>query len=146
MIIAVLLIALILRLVKLNQSLWLDEAINVNVVHSLGFKRLVVDYAIGDFPPPFFHIVLKSWMQVFGSSEIAVRIPSVIFGVATVYLIFLIGRKLYEQKTALIAATLLATSPLHIYYSQEARMYMLAAFFTALSVYFFISIMEKNRI
>ena len=146
MIVAVLLIALVLRLIKLNQSLWLDEAINVNVAQALNFKRLVTDYAIGDFPPPFFHIVLKSWMLFFGSSEIAVRIPSVIFGVATVYLIFLIGRKLYERKTALIAATLLATSPLHIYYSQEARMYSLATFFTALSVYFFISIIEKDRI
>jgi uncharacterized membrane protein len=100
---------------------------------------------LGDFHPPLFHILLRGWILLFGSSEISVRIPSVILGVATVYITYLIGRKLFENKTALVAATLLATAPLHIYYSQEARMYMLAAFLTSLSVYFFISILKKDN-
>jgi len=146
MIFIVLLIALVIRFISLNQSLWLDEGINVNVARALNFKSLFFDYSLSDFHPPLYHLILREWILLFGSSEISVRLPSVILGVATVFITYLIGKKLFENKTALIGATLLATSPLHIYYSQEARMYMLAAFLTSLSVYFFISILKKDNL
>ena len=146
MILIILLIALILRLVSINQSLWLDEAINVNVARSLEVKRLILEYALGDFHPPLYHIILKYWIDLFGFSEISVRIPSIIFAIGTIYFTYLIAKKLFEQKTAFIAATLVATAPLHIYYSQEARMYMAASFFVSLSVYFFISILKKDTL
>lgn len=139
-------LALALRLISLNQSLWLDEGINVNVARGLSFWDLVTKYSLSDFHPPLYHVILRAWILVFGSSEIAVRIPSVILGVGTVFVIYLIAKKLFEKKTALIAATLIATAPLHIYYSQEARMYMLAAFLATLSVYFFISILELDKL
>lgn len=142
----VLTITLILRLITLNQSLWLDEAINVNNAAALDLKSLVLNYSLHDFHPPLYHILLRGWILLSGSSEIAVRIPSIIFGVITVYLTYLIGKKLFEEKTALIGATLAATAPLHIYYSQEARMYALAAALASLSAYFFISILKKDTL
>ncbi len=144
MIILICLLALVLRLISLNQSLWLDEAINVNVARALSYKDLIFHYSLSDFHPPLYHIILKTWILAFGSSEISVRMPSVIFGVGTVFVVFLAAKKLFEKKTAFIAATLIATAPLHIYYSQEARMYMMAAFFASLSVYFFVSIIKKD--
>lgn len=146
MIFIILAIALALRLIGLNQSLWLDEGINVNVAYGLDFKNLILHYSLSDFHPPLFHAVLKTWILLFGKSEIAVRMLSITAGVATVFAAYLIGKKLFGQKTALTAAILLATSPLHIYYSQEARMYSLAAFFASLSCYFFISILKKDTI
>src|SRR3989344_5780647 len=116
MIALVLTAGLILRLFKLDQSLWLDEAINVTFVKNLDLYALVFDYSIGDFHPPLYHILLRGWVLLFDTSEIAVRLPSVILGLATVYIVYLITKKLFENKTALIAATLIATSPLHIYY------------------------------
>src|SRR3990167_7245669 len=146
MILLILTAGLILRLFKLDQSLWLDEAINVTFVKNLNLHALVFDYSIGDFHPPLYHILLRGWVLLFGTSEIAVRLPSVILGLATVYIVYLITKKLFENKTALISATLIATSPLHIYYSQEARMYMLAVFFATLSVYFFVSLLKKETL
>src|SRR3989344_571062 len=140
MIFVILLSAIILRFIGITQSLWLDEGINVNNALNLDFQTLLLKYSLADFHPPGYHAVLKLWILIAGSSELAVRIPSVVFGTIAVYFTYLIGKKLFEEKTALVAATLMATSPLAIYYSQEARMYMLAAFFTSLSVYFFISI------
>ncbi len=139
-------LALFLRLINLNQSFWLDEAINVNNVANLSFKNLIFDYSLSDFHPPLYHVILRANTLLIGTSEIAARLPSVVFGVLTVYITYLIARKLYEEKTALIAAILLATAPLHIYYSQEARMYSLAAFLASLSVYFFISILKKEKV
>ena len=130
-------VSLFLRLINLNQSLWLDEAINLNNVRALGFGDLVLKYSLSDFHPPLYHVILKANTLLIGSSELAARLPSVILGVLSVYITYLIGKKLYDKKTALIGAVLLATAPLHIYYSQEARMYMLAAFWATLSVYFF---------
>lgn len=146
MIIFVLIIGLILRLISITQSLWLDEGINVIFARSLSYKDLIFNYSLGDFHPPLYHILLKSWIWVFSSSEISVRMPSVILGLGVVYITFKIGQKLYDTKTGVIAAILIATGPLHIYYSQEARMYMLAAFFASLSVYFFISILTKDKL
>lgn len=146
MILLIILISLALRFITLDQSLWLDEGINVIFAKSLSYKNLILNYSLGDFHPPLYHVVLKTFIQFFGQSEISARFPSVIFGSLTVYVIYLIGKKLYDEKTALIAATLLATAPLHIYYSQEARMYAMAAFFVSASVYFFLSILDKDKI
>lgn len=142
----ILTVSLVLRLIAINQSLWLDEAINISNAANLDFKTLILKYTLGDFHPPLYHLVLKSWILIFGNSEISTRLPSVIFGVVTVYIVYLIGKKLFEEKTALIAATLLATSPLHIYYSQEARMYSLAAMLVSLSMYCFISLLKKDKL
>ena len=151
MLVLVLIVSLILRLVGINQSLWLDEAININVIKILNLQELVFNYSLGDFHPPLFHIVLKGWYTLWTSlnlpvSELTFRLPSVIFGVLTVYIVYLIGKKLFSKTTALIAATLMATAPLAIYYSQEARMYSLACFLTVLSVYFFLSILERDKL
>lgn len=146
MIILIIVISTILRLVSINQSLWLDEAINVNNASNLDFKTLLFNYSLADFHPPLYHMILKPTISLLGNSELAVRIPSVIFGIVTVYFTYLIAKKLFEKKTALVAATLMATSPLAIYYSQEARMYALAAAAASASVYFFISILEKDKL
>ncbi|HSX18647.1 MAG TPA: glycosyltransferase family 39 protein [Candidatus Saccharimonadales bacterium] len=146
MVLVILIAATLLRLATLNQSLWLDEAINLNNAASLDFKTLLLKYSLSDFHPPLYHAVLKLWIMLAGTSEVSARIPSVVFGVLTVYLTYLIGKKLFEQKTALIAATLMATGPLAIYYSQEARMYSMAAAAAAASVYFFVSILKKDKL
>lgn len=151
MLLVSLIIALVLRLVNINQSLWLDEAININIVKSIDFQTLIFKYSLGDFHPPLYHLLLKSWFLIVEKVplpiwEMTFRLPSVLFGVATVYVAYLIGKKLFEERTALTLALLLATAPLHIYYSQEARMYSMAAFFATLSVYFFISITKKDKL
>lgn len=146
MIFVILLVGLFLRLINLGQSLWLDEAINVNVATNVDYLSLITKYSLSDFHPPLYHVILRFWISLFGSSEMAIRAPSIIFALGTILMTYLIAKSLFEKKTALIASTLLATAPLHIYYSQEARMYMLAAFLSSLSVYFFIALLKKDKI
>lgn len=135
----VLLIGLLLRLVNLDQSLWLDEAIEVVAVKSNSYVDLVTTYAVSDFHPPLYHLILKAWTGLSGYAELAVRAPSVIFGVATVYFVYQIGKFLSPKKIALLAALFFALNPLHVYYSQEARMYALAAAAVTGAVYFFLA-------
>ena len=137
MIVLILVFGLILRLVSLNQSLWLDEATSA-LVAKMSVGDIFTKFLPGDFHPPLYYLVLKYWSSLFGYSEVSLRIPSVIFGVATVYLIYLIAIKVFNKQMALMAAVLMTTSGLAIYYSQEARMYPLAAFLVTILVYFFL--------
>ncbi len=138
MILAVIVFAFLLRVISLNQSFWLDEATSGLVVRNFNLGDIITKFSPGDFHPPLYYLILKLWSYVFGTSEIALRFPSIVFGVATIYVVFLIGKKLFSNKVGLIAGVLLATSGLHIYYSQEARMYSLTAFLVSFLIYLFL--------
>lgn len=137
MIIGILFIALILRLISLNQSLWLDEATTA-LVAKMSLGDIFTNFLPGDFHPPFYYLILKFWVSVFSNSEISIRTPSVIFGIITIYIVYLIGKEIFNKNVGLIASLLIATSGLHVYYSQEARMYSLATFLASLTIYLFI--------
>lgn len=150
----ILLLALGLRLIALNQSLWLDEAIEWWAVTSFNLRELLTGYMVGDFNPPLHHILMWFWVRVFGESEIALRLPAVIFGVGTVWWVYKIGQLVSEGDegsrgggggVGLLAAGMAAVNGLLIYYSQEARMYAAAAFFVSGGMYFFMKINKSNK-
>lgn len=106
-----------------DASLWYDELYSL-VLASSPVQGLLAATA-ADVHPPLYYLLLKAWTMVFGSSELALRLPSAIIGAATIYLLFIAGRQLIDDRTGLIAAGLLTISPLHIYWSQQARGYTL---------------------
>ncbi len=142
---AIVFIASILRIINLNQSLWLDEAINVLATKNYSLLGMITEYAKADFHPPGYFIIIWIWTKIFGTGEIAVRIPSLIFGVLTIYVVYLIGKKLYSKTLGFLSAFLLAINPLHIYYSQEARMYSLATLAVSLNVLLFIRLIKGEK-
>lgn len=146
MIFLILFTGLILRLISLNQSFWFDEGINVMAAKSFSFLGMITQYAVADFHPPLWFATIWIWGKTFGYSEIVLRFPSVIFGVITIYLTYLLGKKLISEKGGLLAALLLAVNPLHIYYSQEARMYALAALAVAFNMYLLVKVVKGERV
>ncbi len=129
----ILVLAFLLRLVNLNQSFWLDEGAQmVMSSQSLVFQWLGRS---ADFHPPLFYLLIHFWMKL-GSNEWFLRLPSIVFSLGTVYLGYLLGKKLFEEKIGLLSGLFLAIGPFHIYYSQEARMYSLFTFLVAASMYF----------
>jgi uncharacterized membrane protein len=136
MIYFILFLSLILRLTSLNQSLWLDEATTA-LVSRMPVADFFTKFMPADFHPPLYYLVIHYWTVLFGTSEISLRIPSVLFGVATVYIVYLIAKDL-KFKYPLVPALFLATSGLHVYYSQEARMYGLVTMLASLLILSFI--------
>lgn len=122
--------SLLIRLIFLNQSLWLDEAITARVVQQYSYSEIVAKFSPQDFHPPLYYLFMKSWSGMFGYSEIAIRFPSIIFSLITGYLIYLIS--------GIWGSIFFLFNPLIIYYSQEARMYMLATMFLAGGLYYFL--------
>lgn len=131
----ILLLALALRLISLNQSLWLDESISAAAVKTNSFIGLITQFSPGDVHPPLYYLLLKIWTDIFGYSEVSLRLPSVIAGVVTVYFVFKIGERLFDRHTGLAAALFMAINPLAIYYSQEARMYSLETLAVVVAIY-----------
>lgn len=139
-IIGIIVIGLILRLTALNQSLWLDEAVQaITAQRSFGF---IFQELSGDFHPPLYHFLMHFWVRAFGNSEVVLRMPSVLFGMGTIWIIWKIGRLSNLRHLSYLGAIFLATAPFHIYYSQEARMYSMAAFLTAAGMFFFMKIID----
>lgn len=138
MILAVIIFGFLLRVISLNQSFWLDEATSGLVVRNFNLGEIVTKFSPGDFHPPLYYLLLKVWSYIFGTSEIALRFPSILFGLLTVYLVYLIGKELFNKRIGLTAGILLATSGLHVYYSQEARMYSLVTLLISYLVYLFL--------
>lgn len=145
MILWILLLSLVLRFLSLNQSFWLDEGTSALLARDFSFERILSQFSPGDFHPPFYYLALKAWSSLFGYSEVSLRSLSVLAGVASIYLTFLIAKRLLGTKAGVLSALFLATSGLHIYYSQEARMYIVSAFFVVALVYFFLKIIGKGK-
>ena len=143
MILAILVLALVLRLISLNQSLWLDEATTA-LVSVMSTAQYLKEFAPSDFHPPLYYFSLMGISRLFGTSEIALRALSVLAGVGIVWLTYLIGKIIDGKRVGLIGGLFVATSGLLIYYSQEARMYELAAFFVALSIFIFLKSVRSN--
>ena len=146
MIYAILILGLVLRLISINQSFWLDEATSVLVAGDMNFSQILSQFSPGDFHPPFYYLLLKIWTTTFGVSEIGARSLSIITGLATIFIVYLIGKTIKNKKLGLLGAALLATSGLHVYFSQEARMYVLASFFVAVATYFFVKIQKEGGV
>ncbi|NQZ59909.1 MAG: glycosyltransferase family 39 protein, partial [Lentisphaeraceae bacterium] len=124
---ALVLIAIFTRFFMLDaQSLWLDEIafykqIDQPDVSSVYSAVMSIEGHIG----PLYHILLHIFTRFFGVSEFALRTPSAFFGVVSVVLLYYLARDLFDEKVARLAALLLALCPLHVWYSQESRMYSL---------------------
>ena len=129
----ILLLAAGLRFYHLSgQSLWADEGNSVALARR-SFAEIARRTAF-DIHPPLYYWLLKIWVFIFGESEIGLRSLSVVLGILLVYLIWVLGERLFRQPIALIAAFIAALSPLQIYYSQEVRMYILLAVLSSLTV------------
>ncbi len=138
-----LIIALGLRLVFINSSLWLDESIQALAL--MGKMGPLLQYALADYQPPLYHFVGYLFTQVFGYSEIALRLPSLLAGLFTVYFVIKIGELVGGKRIGVIAGLLAATNPLLIYYSVEGRTYALTTFFVTASFYYFIQIIKVEK-
>jgi mannosyltransferase len=128
------LLAAILRIHHIaTEPLWNDEALTLRFAQ-LPLADLVRDLAEIDVHPPLYYLLLKFWTTL-GDSEFLLRLPSAICGTLTVPLLYAVGRAVGARGAGLAGALLLATSALHVQFSQEARSYALLTFATTLALW-----------
>jgi 4-amino-4-deoxy-L-arabinose transferase-like glycosyltransferase len=131
------LVAAILRFATIgSQSYWLDES---QAAHELGlsFGSMLGAWNSAEWNPPLYLIIAWPWARVFGTGEVGLRSLSAILGVGLVPLLYLCGAELVSRRAGLVAAALAAVNPFMIWYSQEAREYMLLVVLCTGSLLFF---------
>ncbi|HZR00985.1 MAG TPA: glycosyltransferase family 39 protein [Chloroflexota bacterium] len=92
--------------------------------------------------PPLYPLLLKAWMRLAGTGELAVRMPSVWAGTALVPVLAALGRTV-GMRAAVTAALLTAFSPFLLWYATEARMYPLAVLFGAAAFYWLARLLRR---
>ena len=133
-----------LRFYRLDaQSYWNDEGISLGLAGRS--VPTILRSAAADIHPPGYYLVLKAWHALTGDTEFALRGLSALAGIVLVALLYRLGRVYFDRPAALAAAALGALNPFLVYYSQEARMYALAATLAAASFLLFSLWLRSSR-
>ena len=127
-----------------TESIWLDEAASIRC-SSADIVSIIHNAGPTQNHPPLYFIILHFWMKLFGSTEVATRSLSTIFGIISLVPMFQVGKILFNKRVGLISCFLLAISSYHVYYSQEVRSYSLLLLLSLLSYLFFIKILKKEN-
>lgn len=134
--------AFVLRLTQMDQSLFGDEVWTYQQVAHRSFTAML--HAIrppGENAPPLFFIL--SWASgKLGDPTVWIRLPSLVLGIATIPVVYLLGRDTVGRAAGVIGAAVIAASPFTTYYGLEARPYAPMAFFVALST---VAIVKATR-
>ena len=102
-------------------ELWSDEA--YSALLSRETLHEIVRELSGDSSPPLYYALLHAWRAFAGGDAAALRSLSAFAGAASVYMCYRLGAVMFTGRVGVIAALMLAVSPLHVYYSQVARPY-----------------------
>jgi mannosyltransferase len=109
-------VGLAVRLLHIDsQPFWLDEALTYQRIH-LGVGALVADSFSNRHMPSYF-LMLQA-LSSFDANNVWLRIPSALFGTASIAVVFIIARRVAGRAAAVVAAVLMALSPLQVQYGR----------------------------
>ena len=135
----ILLAALAVRLVGIaSRPIWYDEAFSI-LFSEKGLSAMLygtlapTGAGSADIHPPGYYTMLWLWMRAFGESLVAVRALSIVAGLITTWLVYLIAYELFDSTTALWSMLFSALSPFQVHYAQEIRMYSFLAMWLMLA-------------
>lgn len=133
-----------LRLYRLDLPLWVDEILSLRE-----FVRKPVAEILTLFPNQNQHmlysLLARGSILLLGESAASLRLPAVFFGVAALWPLFLLGRRLLGVREALLTCALMTFSYHHVWFSQNARGYSASLFFTLLATWLWLEALEKTR-
>jgi hypothetical protein len=138
----ILVLALLYRIFPMTRGLGQDELftavhfVEVPSIWTTMFFNIAFNNHIG------YSLMARCSEALLGRSEWALRLPSLLLGVATLYVFFLFTRSILDSGGGLLAALVLALSPPHIVWNVEARGYSAMIFFTLLSSHFYLRLIR----
>ncbi|MEO6109669.1 MAG: glycosyltransferase family 39 protein [Candidatus Saccharimonadales bacterium] len=124
-------------------SIWFDEAFSAYIAQ-FSFADIAT-FTASDVHPPFYYWVLKVWTMFFGTDELGFRSMSMFFGAGVITAATLLARRFFGRLVAGVTLLFLIVSPMLIRYSDEARMYTLAAAIILIATYVLVKATETNK-
>ena len=119
---ALLALALVVRIVGLNASLWYDEVSTLTHFVRLPWGELATDFSSLN-NHMFYSLQAKAAVELFGESAWALRLPALLMGMASLVLVWWLARKEIGRGAALLTLALFALSYHHVWFTQNARGY-----------------------
>jgi hypothetical protein len=117
-------VSVFLWFVAIRSPLWLDETHSFYVIKS-GFFQ--IKSRVGWPIVPVYPYILWLFAKIFGTSEIALRIPSALAMLGAVYILYRAALELFDRDVAVITAIVFALHPVVIFAAIDARPYAFAA-------------------
>jgi hypothetical protein len=117
-------VSILIWFVAIRAPLWLDETVSFYLIRG-GFAGIISRQVWPD--SPVYSCLLWLWTKALGTSEISLRISSVLPMLAAVYLLYRAARELFEHDIAIIAAVIFCLHPIIISTSIDIRPYAFAA-------------------
>lgn len=157
LLIFIIILAFILRVYKVSEypaGLNADEAAIGYNAYSLiqtgkdefGHSWPINFQSFNDFKPGLYFYLVLPFVKILGLNELAVRLPSVILGTLSVYFLFLLVKKVFDdERLALISSFLLSISPWAIHFSRGGWETNAATFFIIVGVYLFIHLFKNQK-
>ncbi len=140
---ALLAIVLLLRVIGLgHQSLWVDEADSFS--YAKPDSPMTLRHIVANLHGPLHAIILHYWIKLAGTSEAALRFPSLVASVAAWIAFWFFARRAWGLRIAWIGGVLLAVAPFHIWYAQEARNYAFMILFAILAEWGFYRVLHEG--
>lgn len=126
-------------------TFWIDESMVLNWSYENNSK-IVSELLTHEAHPPVYYFLIKAVRIVFGDKELYFRLlSSLFFGLTGIY-IFLLGRKVGGKQTGFLSLVMWSSNYFLLFYSKQARPYMLLAFLSAASLYYFYCLLQEFKI
>jgi hypothetical protein len=146
LLVVIMVVAAVLRLWKLGQVPFMhDEFSALLRTRFDNFHDFIQQGVMPDSHPIGVQLFLWGWVKLFGWNEFWVKLPFVLMGIGSIYLIYLIGRQWFNRKVGLFSAAFFAVSQLTVFYSQLARPYSAGLFFVLLMAYFWYKVVFGTK-
>jgi len=121
-----------------------DDAISADIA-ALPFLAMLKFVTWNDPNMSLYYVLLHFWSAIAGNSPLALRILSILFSVAAVPTIYLLGCRLFNQSVGLTAAFLLAANATAVDYAQIIRSYSLVILLVIASSFFFVKLIALSK-
>ncbi len=134
----------VLRLISIDKDggLWNDEYVSWAIAN-IPLGKSFVQAVFNQCHMPFYYLYLK-FFNLFSNNDTFLRITSVIPAIASIPVMYLVGKE-KNKLTGLMCCLFTALSSYLVYFSQEVRFYSLLFLFSALSLYFTVRLVKKPR-
>ena len=142
-IVALVLLSLYLRSRQLHAWFWIDEGISVGVAHHHWWS--IPHVLRQDGSPPAYYMLLGLWIRIFGDSEASTHTLSLCFALAAIPVAYFAGRSIFDRRTGIVCALIVATVPYLTYYAQETRMYTYESFLSLVAIWAYVNGVMRGR-
>gem|GEM_PF-6429192 len=136
----IIILGLLLRLIDIGQpytglSGWNEAHYSLAPVNyfKYGIWTPMNDYGLDLSTTPLLYWAIYASYQLFGVSEYAARLPSLIFGLISLLFIFRLAERVYDRDTAYLGMFIAATMPGIVYFSRSIQLESMTAMFALAS-------------